>query len=142
MIKDILKLWQYRVLIANLIMREIKQRYKQSILGYFWVILNPFFQMLVMTFIFSTVMRVPVPGVPYAVFLYAGLLPWTLFATSLSSSTVSLVDNANLIKQINFPREIFPLSTTLPKIVDFFLASTVFTIFMFLFHIKINFNII
>ncbi len=142
MLFHIKNLWQHRELIYNLTAREIKQRYKQSILGYFWVILNPFFQMLVMTFVFSTVMRVPVPGVPYAIFLYAGLLPWTLFANSLSSSTTSLVDNASLIKQINFPREIFPLSTTLAKIVDFFLASTVFILFMIFFRIKIDFNIL
>ena len=132
----------YLELVRELTLREIKSRYKQSILGYAWVILNPFFQMLVMAFVFSKILRFPTLGVPYTIFLYAGLLPWNLFANSLVSSTNALVSNASLLKKIYFPREIFIVSTTLAKIVDFFLASTVFILFMFIYHLPITWNVL
>lgn len=138
LVKNLVK---YRELLVNLTSREIKARYKQSILGYFWVVLNPFFQMLVMTFVFSTILRAPSYGLPYSVFLYAGLLPWTLFASSLGSATNSLVSNSSLIKKIAMPREIIPIATILAKIVDFFLASTVFIVFMIIYKIPINLNV-
>ncbi len=132
----------YLELTRELTAREIKSRYKQSILGYAWVILNPFFQMLVMSFVFSQILRFPTIGVPYAIFLYAGLLPWNLFANSLTGSTNALVGNASLLTKIYFPREIFIISTTLAKIVDFFLASTIFILFMFIYHMPITWNIL
>jgi len=132
----------YRELLINLTLREIKARYKQSILGYFWVILNPFFQMIVMAFVFSTILRLPLIGVPYPIFLYIGLLPWTLFSNSISSSINSLVDSSSLIKKIYFPREVLPLATTLAKIVDFFLASTILILFMVFFHLEVNIMIL
>ncbi len=133
---------KYHELLSELTMREIKQRYKQSVLGYAWVILNPFFQMLVMAFVFSIIMRIPNLGVPYPIFLYAGLLPWTLFANSLGSATNALVGNAGLITKIYFPREIFVISTIMAKIVDFVLSLSIFVIFMIYFHVAINWNIL
>jgi ABC-type polysaccharide/polyol phosphate export permease len=133
---------KYHELLSELTMREIKQRYKQSVLGYAWVILNPFFQMLVMAFVFSIIMRIPNLGVPYPIFLYAGLLPWTLFANSLVSASNSLVGNAGLITKIYFPREIFIISTIMAKIVDFLLASTIFIAFMIYYQLPINLNIL
>ena len=120
---------QYRELFLELAKREIKARYKQSVLGYAWVILNPFFQMLVMAFVFSKILRVTHLHVPYALFLYVGLLSWNLFATSLTSSINSLVENASLLTKIYFPREVFVLSTIVAKIVDFLLASVVLVLF-------------
>lgn len=114
--------------------REIKARYKQSVLGYAWVILNPLLQMLIMAFVFSKILRFSDLGVPYPLFLYVGLLPWTLFSGSLSSATNSLVNNASLLSKVYFPREIFIISTTLAKIVDFFLASIVLVIFFIIYH--------
>lgn len=133
---------QYRELLAELTQREIKQRYKQSVLGYAWVILNPLFQMLVMAFVFSKIMRMPPLGVPYSVYLYAGLLPWTLFANSLTSAVNSLVGNAGLITKIYFPREIFVASTIGAKIVDFLLALSVFLIFLIYFQTPITFHLL
>lgn len=133
---------KYQELLHELTMREIKQRYKQSVLGYAWVILNPFFQMLVMAFVFSIIMRIPDLGVPYALYLYAGLLPWTLFSNSLVSASNILVSNAGLITKIYFPREIFVASTILAKIVDFLLASTVFVAFMFYFRVGVTWNVL
>jgi ABC-type polysaccharide/polyol phosphate export permease len=132
----------YIELIRELTLREVKSRYKQSVLGYAWVILNPFFQMLVMAFVFSQILRFPTMGVPYTIFLYAGLLPWNLFASSLTSSTNALISNASLLKKIYFPREIFIISTTLAKIVDFFLASTVFVLFFFIYHQQLTINVL
>jgi lipopolysaccharide transport system permease protein len=132
---------EYRELLSELTWREIKQRYKQSILGYAWVMLNPFFQMLVMAFVFSKLLRFDDLGVPYPIFLYAGLLPWTLFAQSLTASANSLVSNAGLITKIYFPREVFVVSTILSKIVDFFLSSIIFILFMIFFQIPLTLNI-
>jgi len=135
-------LWQHRELLYEMVSREIKARYKQSILGYFWVILNPLAQMVVMTIVFSYIMRIPSLGVPYAIFLYCGLLPWTFFVNALSSATNSLVDNASLIKKIYFPREVFPLAAVIAKIIDLILASTLFILLMIVYHQPFTFNIL
>ncbi len=132
----------YRELLIELTKREIKSRYKQSVLGYAWVILNPFFQMIVMAFVFSKVMRIPTLGVPYSMFLYAGLLPWTLFSNSLIGSVNSLVGNSALITKIYFPREVLVLSTVYAKIIDFLLAGTVFVFFMIFFQIPLTIHIL
>lgn len=135
--------WQhYYELVRELSLREIKARYKQSILGYAWVILNPFFQMLVMAFVFSQIVRFPTVGTPYTIFLYVGLLPWTLFANSVNSATNSLIQSAPLLKKIYFPREIFVVSTMLAKIVDFLLASTVFVLFMLYYRQPVTLQIL
>lgn len=133
---------QHRQLLSELTKREIAQRYKQSILGYFWVILNPLAQMLVMSFVFSKLFNVVGLGVPYSVFLFAGLLPWTLFSSSLISATNALVGNAGLLSKIYFPREILVASTILSKIVDYFLASIIFIIMMIIFKVQITWNIL
>lgn len=134
--------YYYRELLSELTKREIKQRYKQSVLGYAWVILNPLLQMLVMAFVFSKILRVANLGVPYPIFLYAGLLPWTLFSNSLMSSVNALVGNGGLLTKIYFPREIFVQSTILAKIVDFFLSSTVFILFMMYYRIPLSIHIL
>ena len=133
---------RWRPLVSQLVLREIKSRYKQSILGYAWVILNPFFQMLVLTFVFSLVIRVSSLGVPYAIFLYVALLPWNLFANSLTHSTNSLVSNAQLIKKIYFPRELFVIATIAAKVVDFTLASSILVLFMLYFRVHVNLNLL
>ena len=123
-------------------MREIKQRYKQSVLGYAWVILNPFFQMLVMSFVFSYIMRVGNLGVPYPVYLYAGLLPWSLFANAIASSMGALTGNAGLLTKIYFPREIFVVSTILAKVIDYFLAASVFVLMMVYYQLPVTWNVL
>lgn len=121
----------YKYLLFQLTLREIKGRYKQSIIGYFWVILNPLMQLLVYSFVFSIIFRFPLNNIPYPIFLFAGLLPWIYFQTSLGSATLSLIDNSNLIKKVNFPRETLPYSIIISKAIDFFFASILFLIFMF-----------
>jgi len=132
----------YLELITVLAGREIKARYKQSVLGYAWVILNPLLQMLVMAFVFSQIMRFNTISVPYTIFLYCGLLPWNLFANSLSSSTNALVSNAPLLSKIYFPREIFVISTIIAKIIDFFLASTIFVAFLIFYQHPVTSNLL
>lgn len=132
----IIKNWE---LIKHLTLREIRARYKQSFLGLFWIILNPFFQMLIMSFVFSKVMKISSIGVPYPIFLYTGLLPWVFFANSIGSSMSVLVDNSSLIKKIYFPREILVFSTLLAKVFDFFLSSIIFLLLMVWFKIPFTF---
>lgn len=133
--------WEHRELLRKMVEREIKARYKQSILGYFWVMLNPFFQMLVMTFVFGIIFKIKTWDLPYPIFLYAGLLPWNFFAVSLSSATNSLVDYSSLIKKIYFPRELLPTASVFAKIVDLILASTVFVLFLVIYQIGVSLNI-
>lgn len=128
----------YKDLLFNLVKREIASRYKQSILGYFWVVLNPLFQMLVMTIVFSKIMRISIPGAPYFLFLYVGLLPWTFFTNALVSSMGNLVGMGSLIKKVYFPREIIILATLLAKAVDLALASVIFVFFMIIFRQPTN----
>ena len=127
--------FSYRELLFNLARREITQRYKQSILGYAWVILNPLFQLLGMTFVFSTIFRISSFSVPYIVFLMVGLLPWNFFSTSLSSASNALVGNSSLITKIYFPREILVYGTIMAKIVDF-LYSCLVLIPFFIYKIR------
>jgi len=125
--------------------REVKSRYKQSILGYFWVILNPLAQMLVMSFAFSIILRIPTnaaSNIPYSIFLFVALLPWNLFANSLSSSAASLVGSASIITKVYFPRTILVLSTIIAKIIDFLFALIILIIYMIIYQIPINLNIL
>lgn len=125
--------------------REVKTRYKQSILGYFWVILNPMAQMMVMSFAFSIILRVPTNAagnIPYSIFLFVALLPWNLFANSLSSASASLVSSSSLITKVYFPRTILVISTILAKIVDFLFASTILITYMLVYQIPVTINIL
>jgi lipopolysaccharide transport system permease protein len=132
----------YRELVRELTTREIKARYKQSVLGYAWVMLSPLCQMIVLAFVFSTLLKVNITGTTYPLFLYVGLLPWTLFTGSLQSSTSVLIENSSLIRKIYFPRELFILSTMLAKLADFFLASTVFIVFFIVFRQEAHLSIL
>ncbi len=116
----------YKYLLSQLAQREIKARYKQSFIGYAWVILNPLAQLMVYSFVFSIVFRFPTNNIPYVVFLYAALLPWTLLSSSITAATMSLVDNSSLLKKVSFPRELIPYASVLSKIVDFVFSALLF----------------
>lgn len=115
-----------RELIVNLAARDLKVRYKQSALGVAWAIAQPFSLMVVFSIIFSLFVRVKTPGVPYPVFSYVALVPWTYFSNAIGAGAGSLVANANLVAKIYFPREIFPLAGLLAGLVDFLVAATIF----------------
>ena len=115
-------LWEYRELLYFLTWRDIKVRYKQTLLGATWAIIQPFFTMVVFSLFFGKLAGVPSDGIPYPLFSFAALVPWTFFAYSLSQSANSLVGNANLIQKVYFPRLVIPVSSVLSGAVDFFLA--------------------
>lgn len=128
----------YKYLLYQLVQREIKARYKQSFVGYAWVIFNPLAQLLVYSFVFSVVFRFPTNNIPYVIFLYAALLPWGLLQGSISAATQCLVDNAALIRKVAFPREVIPYSVVLAKIVDFLVSAVIFVGFMFFFRVPFS----
>lgn len=128
----------HKYLLLQLTLREIKGRYKQSIIGYFWVLLNPLLQLLVYSFVFSMIFRFPLNDIPYPIFLFAGLLPWIYFQTSLTAATLSLVDNSNLLKKVSFPRETLIYSVISAKAIDFFFATTLLLVFMLFSHLTIQ----
>lgn len=131
----------YKYLLSQLILREIKARYKQSVLSYGWIIFNPLVQFVVYTFVFSVVFKFPTQGIPYSVFLFIGLLPWIYLQTSLASSALVLVDNSNLLKKVNFPREVLPYSVICSKTIDLVL-SLILLIPLFIFYqLSVSFNI-
>ena len=116
------ELWDYRELLYFLTWRDIKVRYKQTILGAAWAIIQPFFTMLVFSMFFGRLARVPSDGIPYPVFCYAALVPWTFFANGLTQSSNSLVGSSNLITKVYFPRLTIPLATVFSGVIDFCLA--------------------
>ena len=145
LLKEIQAIYKWRELLWQITAREVKARYKQSILGYFWVVLNPLAQMLVMSFAFSIIMRIPTNSagnIPYSIFLFVALLPWTLFSGSLGSAAASLVSSGSLITKIYFPRTILVMATIIAKIIDFFFALSVLVVYMIIYQIPININIL
>jgi ABC-type polysaccharide/polyol phosphate export permease len=142
---EIKAIFKWRQLLFQLVGREVKARYKQSILGYFWVILNPLAQMLVMSFAFSIILRIPTnasSNIPYSIFLFVALLPWNLFSNSLLSAANSLVGSASLITKVYFPRTILVIATIIAKIVDFLFALIILVGYMIAYHMPISSNIL
>jgi lipopolysaccharide transport system permease protein len=118
-------LWDYRELLVFLVWRDIKVRYKQTVLGAGWAIIQPFFTMVVFSLFFGRLAGMPSDGVPYPLFAYAALVPWTFFANGLGQSANSLVSSANLIRKVYFPRLAIPIATVLAEGLDFILAFCV-----------------
>lgn len=119
------EIWQYRELFYFLTKRDIKVRYKQTLLGGLWAVIQPVFTMIVFTLFFGRLARIPSDGIPYPVFVYAALLPWTYFANAVTAAGNSLVGNANLISKVYFPRIIVPASAALSGLIDFMIALAV-----------------
>ncbi len=115
-------LWDYRELLYFLAWRDLKARYAQTVMGLAWAVVQPLFMMAVFTIIFDKIARFPSDGIPYPLFAYAALVPWTFFAKSLDRSGFSVVAESNLITKIYFPRLIIPLSATLGGLLDFAIA--------------------
>ncbi len=111
---------RYRELIWELAIKELRIRYKRSMLGFFWALLHPLFMMIVLTVVFSQVMRVPVQH--YSIFLISALLPWTFFSQSLSYSVESIVGNGELLKKVYVPKSVFPLAAVLANVINFLLS--------------------
>jgi len=127
---DLKEVWNFRELLYFLTKRDIKVRYKQTVLGGLWAIIQPVFTMVVFTLFFGRLAKIPSDGIPYPIFVYVGLLPWTYFANALTSSGNSLVGSANLITKVYFPRLIVPASASLAGLLDFFISMLVLGVMM------------
>ena len=136
------ELWEYRELFYFLTWRDIKVRYKQTVLGAAWAIIQPFFTMVVFSLFFGKLAQVPSDGIPYPIFAYAALVPWTFFANGLTQSSNSLVGNANLIKKVYFPRLVIPISSVISGTFDFILAFVVLLGMMLYYGIFPTVNIV
>jgi len=131
MLSNLVKLFRYRGLIQSLVARELKARYRGSVLGFLWSFINPLLLLSIYTFVFTIVLpnRNPIAQ-PYAVFMFCGILPWNWFATSLTDSAGSLIAGGNLIKKVLFPAEVLPLVSVLANMVHFFLGLPILILFL------------
>ena len=127
---DFSELWQYRELLYFFVWRDVKIRYKQTALGFLWAIIQPLCLMVVFTLFFGGLAKIPSEGIPYPLFSFAALIPWTLFAEGLTRSSTSMVSNANIITKVYFPRLIIPLSSILSPLVDFAIAFVILILMM------------
>jgi lipopolysaccharide transport system permease protein len=139
---DLKELWAYRELLFVLTMRDVKVRYKQTVLGFTWAIIQPIMMMVVFSVFFGRLAKMPSDGLPYPIFVYAGLLPWTFFANAVSSSANSLVGSANLVSKVYFPRLVIPLASIGSGIVDFAIASVVLLTLMLFYGIGWSLNLL
>jgi homopolymeric O-antigen transport system permease protein len=139
LLDNLQQLLRYRALIQSLVARELKARYRGSVLGFFWSFVNPLLTLLIYTFVFTVVM----PGVrprelePYALFMFCGILPWTWFSSSLLEASNVLIAGGNLIRKVMFPAEVLPLVTVLSGLVHFCLGLPILVVFLIYYRVPI-----
>jgi lipopolysaccharide transport system permease protein len=138
---DLHELWEFRDLLYFFTWRDVKVRYKQTFLGFAWAIIQPLLAMVVFTLFFGNLAKIPSDGIPYPIFAYTALLPWTLFSESIIRSTNSTVANANIIKKVYFPRIALPVSSVLSPLIDFGIAFVILIIMMIYYGIVPSANI-
>jgi lipopolysaccharide transport system permease protein len=139
---DFKELWAYRELLITFVTRDIKVRYKQTVLGAAWAIIQPLFMMVVFSLFFGRLAKIPSEGIPYPIFSYAALLPWTLFAEGISRSTNSMISNANIMTKVYFPRLIMPVSGVISPLVDFSIAFVILIVMMLYFGFVPTLNVL
>lgn len=127
---------KFKDLFWQLVLREIKGKYKQSILGYAWVALVPIINLIVLSIIFSRLFRVPTDNIPYPIYLFVALVPWTFMSNAIMLATNSVLANSSLITKISLPREILPLSAVLAKLIDLLITSLILVVFLIIFGIQ------
>ena len=137
---DVRELWEYRELLYFFVWRDIKVRYKQTILGGIWVILQPLMPMIMFSIIFGVLVKMPSDNIPYPIFTYAALLPWQLFSFTFYSSSQSLVNNQGLITKVYFPRLLVPLSVILGGLIDFLIPLPFLIGMMYYYGINLTWN--
>ena len=135
---EIRELIRFRELLWTWVVRDIKVRYKQSLLGVAWAILQPLSATVIMTVVFSRFLRVSTGGIPHPMFYYSALLPWTFSASSIAFGTSCLVNNMNLVTKIYFPREILPISAVLASFVDFLIGAMIFLVMLVLYRVPVS----
>jgi lipopolysaccharide transport system permease protein len=128
-------LWRYRELFFFLSWRDILVRYKQTVIGILWAVLRPLLTMIVFTVIFGKLAKMPSGGVPYPVLVYAAMLPWQFFSSSLSEASNSLISNANMLSKIYFPRIVMPASAVIVSLVDFLISLVILAALMVWYHV-------
>jgi lipopolysaccharide transport system permease protein len=136
------ELWEYRELLYFLVWRDVKVRYKQTAIGASWAVLQPLLTMVIFTLVFGRFANMPSNGLPYPIFTYVALLPWTYFARSLSQSITSVVGNAHLITKVYFPRLLLPISAVVAGIIDFAIAFAFLIVMMFWYGIVPDWEIV
>lgn len=134
--------WHYRELLYFFVWRDLKVKYKQTFLGALWAIIQPFCTMIVFTIFFGKLAKMPSDGIPYPVFSYSALVPWTYFTTSLSSAGNCLVGNSNLLTKVYFPRVAIPVASVLSGLIDFSIASLLLGVVMVYFQVPITWELI
>lgn len=139
---EIQELWASRELLFFLVWRDLKVLYKQTVMGFSWAVIKPFFSMLVFSLVFGKLAKVPSDGVPYPIFLFVALVPWNYFSSSLNSAGMSLISNTNLITKVYFPRLILPIIPVLSNIVNFSIGFIFLFGMMAYYGIYPNWNII
>ncbi len=139
---NLTELWHYRELALILAERDVKVRYKQTSLGFAWAIIQPVMMMIVFSVFFGRLAKMPSDGLPYPIFVYAGLLPWTFFANSISAASNSLVGSSNLLSKVYFPRLIIPLSAIGGGLVDFAIATVVLLLMCLAYGIGWSWNLL
>jgi lipopolysaccharide transport system permease protein len=135
---DLREIWQYRGLLYFLTWRDLKVRYKQTVIGVAWVLFQPIITMVVFNVFFGKFLKTPSDGIPYPIFVYTGLLFWQFFSSSLSDVSNSLISNKNIITKIYFPRLIMPISNVVTDFVDFLVASVVLAGMVLYYHYTPN----
>ena len=138
LMKSLTELAQYRDLLYTLTVHRIRVRYKQSILGIAWAVVQPVSMMIAATLVFSLIARVPSGDAPYAIFAYVGLLPWNCFSVSVANATGGLVSHSQLITKVYFPREVLPITYVLAALFDFVIASTVLVPLMIYYSVPLT----
>jgi lipopolysaccharide transport system permease protein len=128
-------LWIYRELVSFMVWRDVKVKYKQTLLGMAWAVIQPIMTMLVFTFLFDRVAKLPTDGIPYPVFSFTALLPWGLFTVALNQGSRSLVAHNNMVTKIYFPRLILPMSSVFAGLVDFAIAFVILIVLMFYYQV-------
>jgi lipopolysaccharide transport system permease protein len=141
-VADLREIWRYRELLWVLTERDIKVRYKQTALGLGWAIIQPVLLMVVFSVVFGQLAKMPTDGRPYPIFVYAGLLPWTLFANGVSTAAGSLIGSSNLISKVYFPRLAIPMSSVGSCVVDFLIATVVLLAMMLIYGVGWSLNIL
>jgi lipopolysaccharide transport system permease protein len=129
------ELWEYRELLYFFVWRDIKIRYKQTVVGAAWAVLQPFLTMLIFSLFFGTLAHIPSQGLPYPIFYYSALLPWMYFAASLQNATNTIVDNQRVITKVYFPRLALPISAVLSGLIDFAISFLMFVVMMAYYHV-------
>jgi lipopolysaccharide transport system permease protein len=140
--KHLIKLFAYHELIYNLTMRQIKAHFKQSALGILWAVLKPAGTVIILTVVFSHFAKFPSDGIPYPLFSFGALLPWSLFTNAIGAGVPSLTSNLNLITKVYFPREILPLSAILSASLEIAISAVIFVGLLFFYDVRITLNIL